>query len=274
MMLYDRPTQNPNLEPHAKSFLFKVSFPTGMIFLVGLSIILIIKTFSIFTLRINSDEPQHLHIVWNITRGLVQYRDFFDNHTPFFHFLMLPFLNFWLLVRGEDAFGLLFMRMVMLILYFLMLLILHRINIAIFPRRLAIAAMFITAFFPSFFLVSTEFRSDNLWALLWLGIILIYLQGRSFKGKSFLFALLLGASFATSMKTIMPITGFVLVLLTSEIMVASLLKRRLRLPHPGRIFIFLFALLLVPCAIIAYFCSNSALSNFYSCAITHNLSAT
>ena len=28
--------------------------------------------------RFDSDEPQHLHVAWGWTRGLVQYRDLFD----------------------------------------------------------------------------------------------------------------------------------------------------------------------------------------------------
>ena len=46
----------------------------------------------IFHYRINSDEPQHLHVVWGWTRGLLQYRDVSDNHSPLFHLLMAPLL--------------------------------------------------------------------------------------------------------------------------------------------------------------------------------------
>ena len=40
--------------------------------------------------RFDSDEPQHLHVVWSWVRGLVQYRDVFDNHAPLFHLMMAP----------------------------------------------------------------------------------------------------------------------------------------------------------------------------------------
>ncbi|TMQ55335.1 MAG: hypothetical protein E6K72_06495, partial [Candidatus Eisenbacteria bacterium] len=35
--------------------------------------------------RADSDEPQHLHVAWGWTQGLIQYRDLFDNHAPLFH---------------------------------------------------------------------------------------------------------------------------------------------------------------------------------------------
>src|ERR1043165_5996322 len=38
----------------------------------------------------NSDEPQHLHLVWAWANGLLPYRDVFDNHTPLFHILSVP----------------------------------------------------------------------------------------------------------------------------------------------------------------------------------------
>src|SRR6266849_9837833 len=38
----------------------------------------------------NSDEPQHVHIIWGWTHGLVQYRDLFDNHMPLCHLLFAP----------------------------------------------------------------------------------------------------------------------------------------------------------------------------------------
>ena len=41
---------------------------------------LVLRLFYIWHYRIDSDEPQHLHVVWGWTQGLLPYRDFFDNH--------------------------------------------------------------------------------------------------------------------------------------------------------------------------------------------------
>ncbi|HWX18259.1 MAG TPA: hypothetical protein VNY07_16905, partial [Chthoniobacterales bacterium] len=32
--------------------------------------------------RFDSDESQHMHVIWAWARGFVQYRDVFDNHMP------------------------------------------------------------------------------------------------------------------------------------------------------------------------------------------------
>lgn len=38
-----------------------------------------------FNAVFENDELQHLHVVWSWTRGLTQYKDIFDNHTPLYH---------------------------------------------------------------------------------------------------------------------------------------------------------------------------------------------
>src|SRR5262245_8087097 len=44
---------------------------------------------------LDSDERQHLHVVWAWTHGMIQYRDTFDNHMPLFHLIMAPFVAFF-----------------------------------------------------------------------------------------------------------------------------------------------------------------------------------
>ena len=43
-----------------------------------------LKFANLFRFRFDSDESQHLHVIWGWTRGLLQYRDIFDNHMPCF----------------------------------------------------------------------------------------------------------------------------------------------------------------------------------------------
>ena len=45
------------------------------------------------TLPVDSDEPQHLHVIWAWTQGLLPYRDVFDNHAPLFQVLMTPLFS-------------------------------------------------------------------------------------------------------------------------------------------------------------------------------------
>src|SRR5437588_7535642 len=52
-----------------------------------------------FVYRLDSDEPQHLHVVWGWANGLLQYRDLFDNHSPLFQMLCAPLFKLF----GERA---------------------------------------------------------------------------------------------------------------------------------------------------------------------------
>ena len=56
-----------------------------------------VRVLAILHQRVNSDEPQHLHVAWGWTQGLLPYRDVFDNHSPLFSLLMSP----WLQLAGE-----------------------------------------------------------------------------------------------------------------------------------------------------------------------------
>ncbi len=54
---------------------------------------LVLRAIAFFHYRFDSDEPQHLHVAWGWTAGLVQYRDVFDNHAPLFHMATAPLLR-------------------------------------------------------------------------------------------------------------------------------------------------------------------------------------
>src|SRR6266545_1069138 len=67
----------------------------------------------VFTYPYDSDEPQHLHVAWAWTRGLLQYRDVFDNHAPLFHMLSAPLVALF----GETPRILVLMRLAMIPLF-------------------------------------------------------------------------------------------------------------------------------------------------------------
>jgi len=55
------------------------------------------------------DEFEHLHSAWLIFKGFLPYRDFYDNHTPWFHFLVAPFFSFFNVdTVAEDSIAFLF----------------------------------------------------------------------------------------------------------------------------------------------------------------------
>ena len=58
----------------------------------------------------NPDELEHLHFSWCVWRGLVPYVDYFEHHTPWFHFFLAQFFDFYDVERlPEDALGFTFM---------------------------------------------------------------------------------------------------------------------------------------------------------------------
>src|SRR3982074_688944 len=40
--------------------------------------------------EIDIDEFQHLHAAWMVSRHYLSYKNFCDNHTPLFYYLLLP----------------------------------------------------------------------------------------------------------------------------------------------------------------------------------------
>jgi 4-amino-4-deoxy-L-arabinose transferase-like glycosyltransferase len=43
--------------------------------------------------QFDPDELEHAHVAWSITQGHVPYRDFFEMHTPLFHYLLAGFFT-------------------------------------------------------------------------------------------------------------------------------------------------------------------------------------
>lgn len=152
-----------------------------------------------FLFKVNSDEPQHLHVVWGWTQGLLPYRDFFDNHTPLFHALYAPMLA----ALGERADIIPLMRLGMLPIYFASLWITWLIGRRLWSRDVAWIGTSLAALYPSYFELSIQFRTDNLWALAWLAMLLVIVSGRLGLRRGFVAGLLLGVSFAISLKSIL-----------------------------------------------------------------------
>src|SRR4051794_10824073 len=77
--------------PRRGAIYFEMSGPGEFIAATVLfALIIVIRVLNILHYRFDSDEPQHLHVIWGWARGLVQYRDLFDNHMPLFHIGFAP----------------------------------------------------------------------------------------------------------------------------------------------------------------------------------------
>ena len=58
--------------------------------LVVIGLLLAVRCVAVFQLQADSDEAQHLHMIYGWLSGELPYRDRFDNHTPLLYLLFLP----------------------------------------------------------------------------------------------------------------------------------------------------------------------------------------
>ena len=217
-------------------------------------------------LPVSTDEPQHLHVAWGWTQGMVQYRDFFDNHTPLFHLLAAPLVA-WI---GERADILFWMRLSMLPLYLLCLGFIYCLGRSVFCRRTAVWGTLLGATCPVFLFTSSQFRTDVLWMTVWLATLATAFAGRFTRGRAFASGLLLGTAFAVSMKTSLLSVSLLAAVGTAAFFSSSRERRSLFAGSIGLTFAGLAGVVIVPLAVVAYFGNQHALDSFVYCVITHN----
>ena len=153
---------------------FEMSGPAEFVSATVLFALMIaIRIVNITRYRFDSDEPQHLHVIWGWARGLVQYRDLFDNHMPLFHILFAPIFG----LIGDRATILYEMRFVLLPMYFVAAWCTYQIGTSLFSKRVGIWAVILVGFYARYHFTSVEFRTDNLWAPVWLLCITALISG-------------------------------------------------------------------------------------------------
>ena len=233
-----------------------------MLALLALSgALLLLRAAYSFSHPFDSDEPQHLHIAWAWTQNLLPYRDLFDNHAPLFHLLSAPLVA----LIGEDPRILVFMRLAMIPLFAATLWGSYALGRRLSGPRAGWWAAILCGLSPTFFFKSLEYRTDVLWAALWVLAIVVFLGGAPGRRRWFCGGLLLGACLAVSLKTVMLLTAL-------GIAAAGVLLIGAR---PARWFSCALAAAggmgVLPAAVVAYFQARGALPDLFYCAIEHNL---
>src|SRR6266481_4725899 len=142
-------------------FSYPYEFTSAALLLIAL---IFLRVITIMHYRFGSDEPQHLHVVWGWARGFVQYRDLADNHMPLFQILCAPIYN----LIGDRGTILYWMRIVLQPLYIVAFWCTYRIGSLLFSRRVGVWAAILVGLSTDYVFCSVEFRTDNLWAPLWL----------------------------------------------------------------------------------------------------------
>src|SRR6266566_436063 len=179
---------------------FGLSYPHEFTSAVLLLIALILlRVVTIAHYRFGSDEPQHLHVVWGWARGFVQYRDLADNHMPLFQILWAPIYK----LIGDRGTILYWMRITLQPLYILAFWCTYRIGSLLFSRRVGVWAAILVGLSYDYAFCSVEFRTDNLWAPLWLLSVLVLLGGALTMRRALIAGFLMGLCFGVSMKTVL-----------------------------------------------------------------------
>lgn len=217
--------------------------------------------------RIDSDEPQHLHVVWGWANGLLPYRDLFDNHMPLFQALCAPFFK---------AFGIrpdiiVPMRILMNVPFAITLVCVARIGTALFSPRAGAWAAAVAACCPPFFLTSLEFRPDNLWTMFWLVSLMIFTGGPLRPRRAFLGGLALGFAFSVSMKSTLMLFSIVVAGLVVAIVHRFTRPPAERQPLFACVGAAIGGLLIPPVAAVLFFVASGAGPAMAYCVIKHNI---
>jgi hypothetical protein len=228
----------------------------------------------------DSDETQHLHVVWAWATGHLQYRDVFDNHSPLFHCLNAPFLAAF----GERADIVEPMRFfAMTPLWLICLWGLRSIGTSLLSASNGLWTALLGAVCPPlffirksepFFVKMVEFRTDVMWVTAWVLTVAILIGGPPTVRRMFYAGLLLGTCFAVSMKSVLLLVTILIAAAGAGIV--HLFLREKTAPRAGVGVILgmmgaaLAGLAIVPALLIAWFAAHHALAEMYYCIITHN----
>lgn len=261
------------ISPDGKSAPEK-AIPRGemMFILTMLAVALGLRIVYVFCHAVNTDEPQHLHVVWGWTQGLLQYRDVFDNHAPLFHILCAPLFAAF----GERADIVVLMRFVTIPSYVLALWCTYRIGGLLFNPRVGLWACLLVGLFgflrhSYFLLLSTQFRPDGWWGALWLLSLTVMLQGSLTWKRAFVVGLILGISLGMSIKTTLLLGAMAVIALWVLFAVAGTgsnfrWRQAILVGAPG-----LLGFLVVPAVLLLLFAFQRALSSFSYCLVEYNL---
>ena len=224
---------------------------------------LMMRVVAFFHYRFDSDEPQHLHVAWGWTVGLLQYRDLFDNHAPLFHIAAAPLLR----LLGERADILLYMRAPMVVLWLIVTLATYSIARHLYDAHIALWSTLVLNVFPPFFLKSIEFRTDNLWNAFWMLAMVALTLGPRSTGVFFVAGLLLGCALSVSLKTSLLLVTLAGAAAITYFMCLRERGTKIRVRHLAAL---VFGLFIVPSLIAGYFIARGAWSDFVYCVFEFN----
>jgi hypothetical protein len=247
---------------------FALSYPYEFTSAASLFIALIfLRVITVTHYKFAIDESQHLHVVWGWARGFVQYRDLADNHMPLFHILCAPIYN----LIGDCATILYWMRIALQPLYMIAFWCTYRIGSLLFSRRVGIWAAILVGLSFDYAFCSVEFRTDNLWAPLWLLCVAVLLNGALTMRRALISGFLMGLCFGVSLKTSLLVMSILIGGVLTLIFVG---RERLGIGWRqilGALAAFFASALIVPATIMAAFALYGIWPQFRYWVFDHNV---
>jgi len=163
------------------------------------------------------------------------------------------------------------MRFAMVPLWFVALWAVWHVGSRIFSRRAGLWAVVFIALLPWWFFCALEYRTDNLWAPLWLCALAVLLTGKWSLKRAFAGGFLLGICCCTSMKTSLLLSVSALAALAApQICARRFDPAALRRGFKAALAIFA-GIVIVPAAVCAFFAEQGCWKDFYYCVIQHNV---
>jgi len=168
--------------------------------LAVIGLLLTVRCVAVFRLGTDSDEAQHLHMIYGWLSGELPYRDRFDNHTPLLYLLFLPLAA----VAGETPQIILLARIAEFPISLGMLGLIYLVARQLADREVALWTLATTLAWGDWSLKSVEFRPDVLWSCCWflaIWILVSHLDQPNIKRRFFLAGVILGIALCVSIKT-------------------------------------------------------------------------
>ena len=201
--------------------------------------------------------------------GSFIYRDLFDNHMPLFHITFAPIFG----LIGDRATILYEMRFILLPMYFVAAWWTYQIGTSFFSRGAGIWAVILAGLYTGYHLISLEFRTDNLWAPLWLLCITVLVTGPLTVRRALAAGVLLGLCFGVSMKSVL----FLLSIAVAALLTLLLIRRRnlaLSSTHLVQcIAAFVVSTATIPATIMIFFAFKGLWRDFRYCVFDFNFLA-
>ncbi|MCU1265559.1 MAG: hypothetical protein JWM21_1877 [Acidobacteria bacterium] len=195
-----------NTSPASGSLERFVYFGLFCLFLISV----IIRLALTLNREIDIDEFQHLHAAWMVSQHYVLYRDFWENHSPLFYYLLMPLFHF---VR-EGSTLVIAARIIMSGTAFVILVLVYLLARIDHDRKTSFLAVLVLSYMVIFLQKSIEVRPDQILISLWLTSLWLAIRSLA-KGKTPALCaagFLLGIAFLFSPKALLPFTVMIITL--------------------------------------------------------------